>query len=137
MNAEVMRETLEKSEAGQQTFPEVINVLVGIGVESYHADFVRKEDTFYLANGETHIEKMKVPEVKIAGDFSPEPLVATIRAVQADQIRYAEFVPRAMAAGTTGYWVYLTGKRLAYFGRKGGTHIEEFPRAKSSSEDSR
>lgn len=131
MNAEVMRKTLEKSEAGQQTFPEVIKALVGIGVESYHADFVRKEDTFYMANGETHIEKMKVPEVKIAENFSPEPLVTTIRAVQADQIRYPEFVPRAMAAGTTGYWVYLTGKKVVYFGRKGESHVELFPDAKS------
>lgn len=131
MNTEVMRKTLEKSEEGQQTFPEVIKALVSIGVESYHADFVRGIDTFYMPNGETHEVKMKIPGVKIAEDFSPEPLIATIRAVQADQIRYPEFVPRAMAAGTTGYWVYLTGKKVVYFGRKGESHVEHFPGAKS------
>jgi len=131
MNTEVMRNTLEKSEAGQQTFPEVIRALSSIGVESYHADFVRREDTFYMANGETHVEKMQVPDVAIAEEFAEELLVATIRAVQADQIRYPAFVPRAMAAGTTGYWVYLTGKKVVYLGRKGESHVEHFPGAKS------
>lgn len=131
MNTEVMRKTLEASEAGKQTFPEVIRALVGVGVESYHADFVRGVDTFYLPGGETHEEKMKLPDTKIADDFSLDALVTTIRAVQADQIRYPDFLPRAMAAGTTGYWVYLTGKKVIYFGRKGETHVEEFPRAKS------
>jgi uncharacterized protein YbcV (DUF1398 family) len=130
MNTEVMRKTLEKSEAGQQTFPEVIKALMSVGVESYHADFVRKEDTFYLSNGETHIEKMQVPDMKISEEFSPESLLTTIRAVQADQIRYPEFVPRAMAAGTTGYWVYLNGRKVVYFGRKGESHVELFPGVK-------
>ena len=130
MNTEVMRNTLKASETGKQTFPEVIRALMGAGVESYHADFARGEDTFYMPNGKTHVEKMEIPDTKIAEDFSPEALVATIRAVQADQIRYPDFLPRAMAAGTTGYWVYLTGKRVIYFGRKGETHVEEFPRSK-------
>ncbi|HTV57755.1 MAG TPA: DUF1398 family protein [Verrucomicrobiae bacterium] len=131
MNTEVMRKTLEASEAGKQTFPEVIRALLGAGVESYHADFVRGIDTFYLPGGETHEEKMKLPAMKIAEDFSREALVTTIRAVQADEIRYPDFLPRAMAAGTTGYWVYLTGEKVIYFGRKGETHVEEFRRAKS------
>ncbi len=40
-----------------------------------------------------------------------------------------EFVSRSTAAGTVGYWAFLTGKRVIYFGRKGEQHIEEFPRA--------
>jgi hypothetical protein len=27
-----------------------------------------------------------------------------------------------------GYWAFLTGKRVIYFGRKGEQHIEEFPK---------
>jgi hypothetical protein len=35
-----------------------------------------------------------------------------------------------MAAGTTGYWVFLAGRKVIYFGRKGDFHIEEFPGSK-------
>jgi hypothetical protein len=28
----------------------------------------------------------------------------------------------------TGYWAFLTGQKVAYFGRKGEIFIDEFPR---------
>ena len=37
----------------------------------------------------------------------------------------------ATSAGTVAYRVFLTGKRVVYFGRKGEIHVEEFPGAKS------
>ena len=55
-------------------------------------------------------------------------LVAAIRGAQADTVRYPEFVKRSTAAGVIGYWAFLTGKRVIYFGRKGEQHIEEFPK---------
>jgi hypothetical protein len=53
-------------------------------------------------------------------------LVAAIRAAQADEIRYPEFLKRAVAAGTAAYWAFLTGKRVIYFGRNGEFHVEEW-----------
>jgi hypothetical protein len=35
-----------------------------------------------------------------------------------------------MAAGITAFWVFLTGRKVIYFGRKGEIHVEEFPRPK-------
>jgi uncharacterized protein YbcV (DUF1398 family) len=131
MNIEVMRNTLHQSEAGQATFPMVIKALCEVGVESYFADLARRTDTFYLPNGETHVEPMTHAPTPIAEDLSKSGIIAAIRAVQADQIRYPEFLQRAMAAGTTAYWVFLTGSKVIYFGRKGDFHIEEFPAAKS------
>jgi len=64
----------------------------------------------------------------VAPDFSAGDLVAAIRGAQADTVRYPEFVRLSTAAGTVGYWAFLTGKRVIYFGRKGEQHIEEFPR---------
>jgi hypothetical protein len=32
-----------------------------------------------------------------------------------------------------GYWAFLSGNEVVYFGRKGEFHVEEFPRAKSQS----
>jgi hypothetical protein len=29
-----------------------------------------------------------------------------------------------------GYWAFLIGKKVIYFGRKGEQHFEEFPKAK-------
>jgi len=128
---DVMRDTLHASEAGMRTFPQVIAALTGAGVEAYFADLASGTDTFYLATGETHTEKMTLPQQPIAEDFSHSQLVTTIRATQADQIRYPDFLPRAMAAGVTAYWVFLTGRKVIYFGRKGELHIEEFPGSKS------
>jgi uncharacterized protein YbcV (DUF1398 family) len=131
MNTEAMHKALAGSQAGKLTFPEVVGMLISSGVESYFADLLRGEETFYTADGETHREQMTLPPAKIAADFSQPGVVAAIRAAQADQIRYPEFVKQVTAAGTIGYWAFLTGKKVIYFGRKGEFHVEEFPRPKS------
>jgi len=131
MNTEAMRRALEGSQEGKLTFPEVVRMLLEAGVESYFADLVRAEDRFYMPNGETHTEKMSLPVMKVADEFSPPGIVAAIRGAQADEIRYPEFLKRAMAAGVAAYWTFLAGKKVIYFGRKGEFHVEEFPRPKS------
>jgi uncharacterized protein YbcV (DUF1398 family) len=131
MDTEVMRKTLEGSEAGNLRFPEVVGALMEVGVESYHADLISGVDTFYMPNGDTHTEKMTLAPARVAEEFSETALVSAIRAAQADEIRYPEFLKRTMAAGTVAYRVFLTGRRAVYVGRKGEIHIEEFPRAKA------
>jgi uncharacterized protein YbcV (DUF1398 family) len=111
MNAAAMRKALEDSQAGKLTFPEVVAMLTNAGVDSYFADLVRGEETFYTADGETHREQMTLPPAKTAGGFSQPGVVAAIRAAQADQIRYPEFVNRVTAAGTIAYWAFLIGKK--------------------------
>ena len=66
----------------------------------------------------------------ISPKFSQSDLVAAIRGAQADTVRYPEFVKRSTAAGVIGYWAFLSGKQVAYFGRKGETHVEYFPGTK-------
>lgn len=131
MDTEAMHRALEGSLGGRMTFPEVVGTLIAAGVESYFADLIRGEETFYAPGGETHVEKMELPSRKVADDFSNGGIVAAIRAAQADEIRYPEFLNRAMAAGTAAYWAFLAGKRVIYFGRKGEFHVEEFPRPKA------
>jgi uncharacterized protein YbcV (DUF1398 family) len=130
MNTQAMHKALKDSQAGKLTFPEVVGMLTNAGVESYFADLVRGEETFYTVDGETHQERMTLPPTKIAGEFSQTGVVAAIRAAQADQIRYPDFVGRAMTAGIVAYWAFLTGRKVIYFGRKGEFHVEEFPRPK-------
>ena len=131
MNTEAMHEALQGSINGKLTFPEVVGILVKAGVESCFADLVRGTETFYLGGGDTHVETMALPSMGVSEDFSHSGIVGAIRAAQADQIRYPEFLKRATAAGIVAYWALLTGKKVIYFGRKGDFHVEEFPRPTS------
>jgi uncharacterized protein YbcV (DUF1398 family) len=67
----------------------------------------------------------------VAREFSLDEIIAAIRAAQADTIRYPEFVKRSTSAGVVGYWAFLAGKKVIYFGRKGESHTEEFPKAET------
>jgi len=131
MNTKIMKEALEASESGKSTFPQMVGKLVAARVESYFADLVRGEETFYMPSGETHVEKMSLPLGRIADEFSQSGIVSAIRGAQSDEIRYPEFVKRARAAGVAAYWAFLTGKKVVYFGRKGEFHVEEFPGPKT------
>lgn len=128
MNAKAMHDALTGSSEGRLTFPEVVRMLTEAGVESYFVDFLHEDDTFYLPDGKTHVERITLPSAPVADSFSATEVSATIRAAQADTIRYPEIVDRLRQAGVAAYWVFLTGRKVLYFGRKGETHLEEFPR---------
>ena len=116
------------TQQGKMTFPQVVQGLLAVGVESYLVDFAAKQKTHYLADGTTHTVPMILDPGPIAAEFNGAALVAAIRGAQADTVRYPEFVQRSTAAGVIGYWAFLTGKRVSYFGRKGEQHVEEFPK---------
>ncbi len=102
-----------------------------IGVESYFCDLANGAETFYQTDGKTYSEKMILPLMPIAEEFSSSDLVEAIRGAQRDTIRYPEFMKRSSAAGVMASWAFLTGRKVIYFGRKGEFHVEEFPQAKS------
>lgn len=130
MDLKEMHKVMKETQAGDLIFPEVVRRLLAVGVESYFVDFATQKETFYLSDGQTHVETMRLAVGPVAVEFSSEGIVAAIRGAQADTIRYPEFVKRSTAAGVIGYWAFLTGKKVAYFGRKGEMQVEEFPRAK-------
>ncbi len=130
MSKQVIHELAIATQQGKMTFPEVVKGLLEAGVESYLVDFATKQNTHYLTDGSTHTVPMILNPDLIAADFDSAALVAAIRGAQADTVRYPEFVKRSTAAGVIGYWAFLTGKRVIYFGRKGEQHIEEFPKPK-------
>jgi uncharacterized protein YbcV (DUF1398 family) len=131
MNIEVMQQALHQSESGQLTFPQVIAMLTAAGIEGYYKDLMRHEVTYYLADGRTHTERLALPPLTIPEEFSEEGVVAAIRAAQRDEVRYPEFIVRAVNAGTAAYRVCFTGKRAVYLGRKGDLHVEHFPQPKA------
>jgi uncharacterized protein YbcV (DUF1398 family) len=125
-----MKSVLHESEAGTITFPEVIAALVAENIEGYYKDLLRREVTYYLCDGRTHSEPLTLPPHPVPQAFSEDALVAAIRAAQRDEVRYPEFILRAMDAGTAAYRVFINGRRAVYFGRNGDIHVEHFPASK-------
>jgi uncharacterized protein YbcV (DUF1398 family) len=132
MNQEViavMQECSTRSHAGTIPFPEVVRKLTEAGVESYHADLYCGERTYYMPNAESHLDVVGALPEPFAQDFSEADVVAALRAIQRGEIVYLEFVRRIQAAGCSGYFVFITGRRALYFGRKGEVYEELFPAA--------
>jgi uncharacterized protein YbcV (DUF1398 family) len=125
---DVMRECGRGSVTGAVRFPEVLQKLMAIGVESYHADIYRHDTTYYLPSGESFVED--VPEfgaLAVADAFCVEGVRRAIARVQQAQIGYIEFMEQIAAAGVAQYWVYLEGRRAVYTGRSGEEWVEWFP----------
>ncbi len=131
MNTEVLHNAVAGSLAGTNSFPDVVRVLTEEGVESYRADLVRLEETFYMPDGATHVESLDFPRRPIGEQFRSADVIAAIRDAQAGKCQYREFLHRVMDAGTSSYVVHIRGRKVIYFGRHGEFHIEEFPGAKS------
>jgi uncharacterized protein YbcV (DUF1398 family) len=123
----IMHEASRQSDAGSQSFPEIVRQLIMVGVERYHQDLLRSERTYYLPDGESEVVPNDCVATVPATSFSAAGVEAAVRAVQAGAINYKEFCRRAMAAGCVGYIVSIAGKRVVYYGRTGDNHVEYFP----------
>lgn len=129
INTDAVREVLAQSHAGKLIFPEVVGRMLAAGVESYFVDLPRAQSIVYLIDGATLTDKIDIEFDSVAAEFSKPQVIAAIRAAQSDEIRWPEFMRLMAAAGVVGYWAYLTGKRVVYFGRQGDMHTEWFPGA--------
>lgn len=129
MDTKIIQETASKTLAGTISFPEVVGALLGAGIEYYHVDYVARRKTFYAADGSavvvTPIYYEELPVV--APDFDHAAVKAAILDSQRHGQVYRDFTRRVMAAGVQGYFAFLRGKRVTYFGRQGGQHVECFP----------
>jgi uncharacterized protein YbcV (DUF1398 family) len=130
MNTEIITETARKTLAGTRSFPEVVGRLPAAGVEYYHVDYVGRRKAFYNAKGETVATPINYEGLPpVAADFSVEAPRANILDSQRNGQVYRDFTRRAMEAGMQGYFGFLRGKRVTYFGRQGDQHTEWFPGA--------
>jgi uncharacterized protein YbcV (DUF1398 family) len=130
MNASAILEAAQATLAGTMTFPQVVAKLIEAGVEYYHVDYVGARMRFYDAAGvcvTTPIAYEGLPAV--AGELDVEALRADIRDSQQKGQHYRDFTVRAMRAGVQGYFAFLRGRRVTYFGRAGDQHTEWFPGA--------
>lgn len=123
----VIRETLDASNEGSIHFGQVIGNLVKAGVESYLVDYRCGRVVYYMPCGETLTLELDIPKSDIAAEFSASGIKTAILGAQCGEIMYPEFKRISQEAGCIGYTVWITGKHVTYFGRKGETHVEYFP----------
>jgi uncharacterized protein YbcV (DUF1398 family) len=63
----------------------------------------------------------------VAAEFDAAAVRAAIMDSQRHGQKYRDFSRRVMAAGVQGYFAFLRGKRVVYWGRSGDQHTEWFP----------
>jgi uncharacterized protein YbcV (DUF1398 family) len=130
MNTKMITEAARRTLDGTMSFPEVVGQLLAVGVEYYHVDYVGLRKTFYNADGDTVVTPINYEDLPpVAADFDTAALRANILDSQRNNQPYRDFTCRAMAAGTQGYFAFLRGKRVTYFGRQGDQQTEWFPNA--------
>lgn len=119
--------TFEASNEGRIHFGQVIGQLVAAGVESYHVDYRCGRSTYCLPDGDTLDLTFQKPAEGIADVFDGAAVRAAIRGAQQGHVMYPEFKTLTQRAGCAGYTVWITGRHVTYFGRRGETHVERFP----------
>lgn len=122
-----IRETLNASNEGRIHFGQVVGNLVSAGVESYAVDYRTGRATYYMPCGETLTLELEAPKREIATEFSGSAIKEAILGAQRGEVMYPQFKQLSQAAGCVGYTVWLAGRHVAYYGRKGETHVEHFP----------
>lgn len=125
-----VKECAALSAAGKIHFGEVVGRLAKAGIERYHADYSRSENTYYAQDGSSCVVPMDHESKDIAEAFSVAGVEAAVRMAQRGEIMYPEFTRRVLAAGCVGYFVQIGGKCVQYFGRNGEIHTEWFQNAK-------
>jgi uncharacterized protein YbcV (DUF1398 family) len=127
MDTIVIPELIANALAKKNTFREILATLAREGVESYHVDFLRNELRYYATNSESFVTKAALAHDGVAAEFSAEAIERINQKVQSGQASYPDFVREGTAAGCAYYIVYLNGKKVRYFGRDGGEHVQHYP----------
>ena len=130
MNAQtraLIDEAAQGSNQGCLHFGQVIGLLVQAGVEAYSVDYRARRSTYYLPDGEALDLATPMPDLAIAQGFDAAALRDAIRGAQQGVVMYPQFKQLSRQAGCVGYTVWIAGRHVSYFGRKGETHVERFP----------
>lgn len=131
MDTQIIIEISQYTLAGTISFPDVVKSLLAAGVESYHVDYVQRRKTFYSGASDVAVAPIDFEGLpSVAEDFDVLGLKANILDSQKNGQKFRDFTIRAMSNGVQGYYAFLRGQRVTYFGRNGDQHTEWFPGAK-------
>jgi uncharacterized protein YbcV (DUF1398 family) len=130
MNTNLVQAAAAATLTGTKPFPEIVGMLLEAGVEYYHVDYVTLRKTFYSAASVAVTAPITYEGLPaVAADFDAAALRADILDSQRNGQNHRDFSRRAMQAGAQGYFAFLRGQRVTYFGRQGDQHTEWFPGA--------
>ncbi|WP_286355030.1 DUF1398 family protein [Geothrix oryzae] len=133
MDANKVLKAAQATLTGSMPFPEIVARLIGNGVEYYYVDYASRLFTFYSTEGAVVQAPLSFEDLPaISEDFDKASLRAAIVDSQQHGQKFRDFSKRAVAAGVQGYFAFLRGQRVTYFGRQGDQHTEWFPGAKPS-----
>jgi uncharacterized protein YbcV (DUF1398 family) len=124
---DVIQATFEASSKGSIHFGEVIARLLSVQVESYQVDYRSGRSTYYLPDGSTLDLDFERPGDGVAAAFDSDAVRAAILGAQQGRVMYPEFKRLSQRAGCIGYSVWIAGRHVSYFGRRGEVHVERFP----------
>lgn len=124
---DVIEGCTRQTNSGLLNFPEMLGKLIEVGVESYFVDYRNSEISYYLSTNQVLQVDIKVADVDIPETINKDAIVSAIRGAQNNLVRYPEFIELTMKAGCVGYIVWISGKYVSYYGRKGEVHNEYFP----------
>lgn len=132
MNAQqetIARRCLTGAETGTLSFPQMLGMMAGAGLEGYLVDYRHATATYYDEGSGALELPMHAPAKPVASGFDATVVQEAIREAQANApgYSYAGFCTKVTAAGCAGYLVSIPGRRVVYFGRTGETHVEHFP----------
>jgi uncharacterized protein YbcV (DUF1398 family) len=131
MDADQILKAAKATRTGSMPFPEIVKDLIANGVEYYFVDYAAGTFTFYSAEGAVAHAPLSFEDLPgISEDFNKEALQAAIVDSQQHGQTFRDFCKRAVSAGVQGYFAFLRGRRVTYFGRQGDHHTEWFPGAK-------
>lgn len=131
MNAiDIITDTARQTFASTLAFPDVVSRLLAADVEYYHVDYIGQRIQHYTTNGGCVTAPLSLGGLPPAApDFAVAALKSAIRDSQQHGQTYRDFSRRALEAGVQGYYTFLRGRRVTYFGRQGDSHTEWFPGA--------
>lgn len=133
MDADTVDSLARATLDGSLSFPQIVDKLVAEGVEYYHVDYAAKTFTFYGETGSPIISPLAFEGLpSISQVWDAVALKEAISDSQHNGQGFREFCRRAMVSGVQGYFAFLRGKRVTYFGRLGDHHVEWFPGTESS-----
>ena len=128
MDEALVQQVSDVTLASRMAFPEVVSNLLKADVDYYYVDYVKQSKTFYSNAGETvdtEIHYQNLPLIARALDKLT--LKTIVLGSQVNHQSYEAFTRRSMAAGVVGYFAFLNGRRVVYWGRDGESHTEYFP----------
>jgi uncharacterized protein YbcV (DUF1398 family) len=124
---QLINQAFSKSNAGQIHFGQVIGMLMEADVESYAVDFRSGTTTYYTKADQCYALNFAPSGTAVAQQFSKDAVKQAIVSAQQGKVLYPEFKELVLAAGCIGYSVWIAGRHVVYFGRRGEQHIEFFP----------